>query len=167
MTGVRLEKPETMEWKHMIITAQQNSLENGYGKGAEPSSNARILRMWAEFYGAGDSEQNYFQTYDEAMQDASGKYLPLGNGQYLNVDIYKKRIRVSVEPFLLEANECAKREGKKAYVHAVGIGLGVWKLSERQGPLMVDVLLARFGVPCCFWRPSSSLRYDDNRTSKS
>lgn len=40
--------------------------------------------------------------------------------------IYKARIRISADVLLLEASERARVANKKAYVHIVGLGLGVW-----------------------------------------
>lgn len=140
LVGARLEKPGFMEWKHMVITPEQNTKENGYGKEADPTNpKKRNMEIWTEFYKCGEGGRNFFPSYDEAEQDASGKHLLVGKNTYLNVEVYKKRIRMSVEPFLLEANNKALQQKTKAYVHAVGIGLGVWKLSDHQGKLMVDV----------------------------
>ena len=37
-----------------------------------------------------------------------------------------------IEPFLIDANERAAKANKRAYVHAVGLGLGVWMVHQRQ-----------------------------------
>jgi len=64
---------------------------------------------------------------------------PCLHQRYINIPIYKQRILFIVEPFLLEANERGEREGKQVYVHAVGLGLGVWQISNEQAKWMMDV----------------------------
>ncbi|KAI0128129.1 hypothetical protein F4776DRAFT_655381 [Hypoxylon sp. NC0597] len=49
-----------------------------------------------------------------------------------NFNAYRARIQVSAEILLLEANQRAKDAGRKAYVYAVGLGLGVWKYNDEQ-----------------------------------
>ncbi len=130
LVGARFEKPNYMEWQHMIITPEQNRQENGYGL---TSSNQGLLGLWANLYG------EKFPTFAEAQSDRSGKYVLLDDGSYFNTLIYKKRIRLVVEPFLVDASKRALLQGKTAYVHVVGLGLGVWQIDKRQASLMVDV----------------------------
>lgn len=52
--------------------------------------------------------------------------------EYFNRFVYEQRIRITAETFLIEANHRAKVAGKKAYVHVVGLGLGIWKLIDKQ-----------------------------------
>lgn len=49
-----------------------------------------------------------------------------------DVDMYKARLRITFETLLLEANERAKEAGTTAYVHVVGLGLGVWQVRSEQ-----------------------------------
>ncbi len=53
-------------------------------------------------------------------------------GMYFNSNVYKKRIRAVLRPFLLDAKARATNEGKEAVVRITGLGLGVWKLCEEQ-----------------------------------
>ena len=48
-------------------------------------------------------------------------------------------MRLTVAPFLAYANEIAAARGTTAYVHAVGLGLGVWMKHPSQGQDMVQV----------------------------
>ena len=59
--------------------------------------------------------------------------------EFLNKHVYEQRVRVTAETLLGEANHRAKLAGKKAYVHVVGLGLGVWKLINAQEKWYVDV----------------------------
>lgn len=143
LVGARFEKPGYMEWAHMVVTKEQNTKENFYGREADVTHpKARLLQLWAQFYQSGENGIFYFPTYEEAAKDNANRFLKITQNDkvvYLNKDVYKKRIKTVIEPFLLEANNRAQLEGKKAYVHAVGLGLGVWQLDPRQAQLIVDV----------------------------
>jgi len=135
LVGARFEKPGLMEYQHMLITRDQNTTVNGYGDqdGVNPDKKA-ALAPFAEFYG-----QTHFPTYEEAEKDKTGKYIKIGD-MYLNRDVYKERLRMVIEPFLADANDRAQQENKKAYVQAVGLGLGVWAVNEKiQAELMLEV----------------------------
>jgi len=123
LVGPRLEKENVMEWQHMVVTPEQNIKKNGYGKNATLSQQ-RLLSVWKKIYGI-----PYFPNWQDAQHNKA--YIFSANGQKaLNKNIYMKRIRLSVEPFLLEANKRAQELGKKAYIHMVGLGLGVWSLFD-------------------------------------
>jgi len=127
--GPRLEI-DVMEWQHMVITPKQNTPQNGYG----PSNQPTLLKLWAAFYGL-----DHFPTYEEALKDKSGRYIQAQTGVLLDKVILKKRMRLVIEPFLADANARAAEKGKKAYVRATGLGLGVWALNrDLQMPLLID-----------------------------
>ena len=42
--------------------------------------------------------------------------------------MYIKRIQLSAETFLLEAESRGEETGREVYCHAVGLGLGVWQV---------------------------------------
>ena len=135
LVGARLEKPGVMEWQHVVITPDQNKRENGYGVDPQPDNlKRRLLTCWAKFY-----QLAPFPTFEEAKSDTSGKYLKISEDIYFNKQAYKERLRMTVEPFLVDANEQARKAGKKGYIQAVGIGLGNWCLAPEQGKLMLDV----------------------------
>jgi len=119
LVGARFEKPGLMESAHIKITAGVNTPKNGYG--AEPvpvdSPKAQWLKIWAEFYGI-----DHFPTHTErAMQ--SGE---LARGDFFDKEIYKKRLEMSILPYLMDANARAAAAEKQAYCHVVGLGTGVW-----------------------------------------
>lgn len=132
--GARFERELVMEYAHMVVTPQQNTPENGYGRKASPGRRSEVLRLWAEFYG-----REYFPDFDEAKENADS-YAKLP-GCFLDPDIYKRRMRMSIEPFLLDADERARQKGGvQAYVHLVGLGLGQWAVHEVvQTDLMLEV----------------------------
>jgi len=137
--GARFQKPFKMEWKHMIVDSEQNTIGNGYGPN-NTSKNGIFLGIWAIFY-----EIDYFPLFSEVQNDTTGRFIKLGNnlenGAYLDTLIYKRRIGYSAELFLKEANSRAKKNNKQAYCFAVGLGLGVWKIAEIQNVLTIEVYL--------------------------
>jgi hypothetical protein len=96
-----------MEYQDMVVSSTQNVLENGYGPcRTEPS----LKDVFAKFY-----DIEYFPTFTEF----SG---------FFNDSIYLRRIQITIETFLIEANSRGLKTNKRVYVHVVGLGLGVWML---------------------------------------
>lgn len=133
LVGARFEKPGLMEWSHMIITPQQNTRANGYGLQPSELQSPTLLTLWSKFY------QTKFPTFAEAQADVSGRYVRLAEDQYLHVEVYKKRLKTVIRPFLIDANQRAAAQNQSAYCHVVGLGLGVWQLAPIQAKLMLDV----------------------------
>lgn len=52
--------------------------------------------------------------------------------------MYKARMQITVEMFLLEANDRAKEKNQKAYAYVVGLGLGVWQHNRDQAALYIE-----------------------------
>lgn len=146
--GPRFEKENKMDWMTLLVTPVQNTEENGYGKNAdEKMYKTKFLRMLAkQMFGI-----EYFPTYKEAIENPLDyietdieccdtinnnikSYVPL-----LNVSNYKKRLRLVYEPFIKSAEIKGINENKSVYVHAVGIGLHSWKISDVQHTLTIDV----------------------------
>ena len=147
--GARFERPERMEWVHMMITPTQNTEANGYGRSAnrdDPKTQA--LRMWAKFYmHASDSvlptfsEVHALKDRDEALFNEL--YVNHYQG-YFNKKVYRERVRVVAEVYLRDANDRAREHPDKAsaYVHVVGLGLGVWQVAPCQTELLVEAYAA-------------------------
>jgi hypothetical protein len=126
--GARFERHRKMEWRYMIIDREQNTVENGYGPNNGTSGNTKTssyLSIWANFYGV-----EYFPLFSEVEEDKSGRFYKLNTGIYLDLLVYKRRIKILAEVFLKEANYRAMKINKKAFCHVVGLGLGAWKLSS-------------------------------------
>lgn len=142
--GTRFERRNLMEWKHMMVTAEQNTPENGYGNSPEAlkTDEHQLLKLWASYYNVPGG----FQTFDEARavfeKEKSvatfPRYIEMRGGNLFDQLVFKERCKMAAEIFLLEASECARRDGKKAFVHVVGLGLGVWQVNPKQAPLMVQ-----------------------------
>jgi len=130
LVGTRFERKELMEYQHIIINKIQNTKEKGYGLS---DKNESKLTMWERFYG------EKFPTYEDAQKNIV-RYVQISDNKYFNKSIYKTRIKMSVLPFLMHANDVAIKEEKKAYCRVVGLGLGVWAVAkELQTKLMLEV----------------------------
>lgn len=65
-----------------------------------------------------------------------------GRSSNFNAAVYKARVRLTIETLLLEADDRAAQAGRQAYVHLIGLGLGVWavpNMKARQGNWYVAV----------------------------
>ena len=63
MVGCRFEVPGKMEWRHMIVTQQQNTPANGYGSRSHPAFKSdEQLDLFAALY------RTRFPTYEEARE---------------------------------------------------------------------------------------------------
>ena len=138
--GTRFEKPDFMEWQEMIVDKEQNtqgienldnnsylflkiefSIDNGYGECQRPS----LKQVFADLYNL-----PFFPTYEQSqglLEFYSGSYK-----QYFNANVYRKRIQISAETFLIEANHRGQKTGQNVHVFIVGLGLGVWRCTTHQ-----------------------------------
>jgi len=143
--GPRFERRGVMDWQDCVVSQAQNTPENGYGAAPTrplppPSSpplsvveyKTALNAMWARLWGVAGNLPTF------AGVDASGPgFSQFRKDAFLNEEVYSARVRLTAEVLLLEAVERAKACGLKAYVHVVGLGLGVWRVSERQPALYV------------------------------
>jgi len=133
LVGARFEKPGLMEWQQVVVTKEQNTVENGYGKHQQKSNpKAQLLGLWAHLYGVP------LLTYDQVVHDASGRFRALPGGRYFDTKIYKERMKLVLKPFLIDANDRGAQEGKNVYCHIVGLGLGVWQIDAVQVKYFLD-----------------------------
>jgi|GEM_PF-2844117 len=148
MVGARFErfKESLMESAHMLVTEEQNTVENGYGLSADPNDPKTIeLRLWAEMYGSCLGTIHAFPDYQQVCMEIENqtssipRYLYVRDGMYLDCFVYQIRLRLILEPFLLESNRRAVQEDRLAYLHIVGLGLGVWKIHSDQEKIMLQV----------------------------
>ncbi|XP_023935079.2 uncharacterized protein LOC112043753 [Bicyclus anynana] len=165
LIGPRFERRGRMDYEDILITEQQNCLENGYGEEVTPTTCLNVLKttyvrnnqsakhmwrqMWSEFY------QVHSYTYEELTsyiniqdKDEDKQYLdryvkqPYTENIFDN-EVYYKRLTVLVETTLLEAEYRAVGSGRDAFVNVVGCGLGVWKIAPHQPDVYVLTFLER------------------------
>jgi len=75
------------------------------------------------------------------MQDWYGGDMPINPNpvSFLDVQVFKERIRLVVEPFLARADQAARMQDRLAYCRVKGLGLGCWQIDSRQEDLMLAV----------------------------
>ncbi|XP_015598090.1 uncharacterized protein LOC107269110 isoform X2 [Cephus cinctus] len=133
VVGTRFERAGVMESQDILVTHLQNNMDNGYGPGIEGTSEEkRGLRVvWARFYG-----EEYLPLYEQVVKRVKSKdnrrYLPLTGHSIFDIENYMKRTLLSVEMILLEANTRAEKQNTTAFLHVVGLGLGVWRIIQDQ-----------------------------------
>ncbi|KAI8117786.1 hypothetical protein CVS40_10393 [Lucilia cuprina] len=139
--GARLTRRDVMEFQDIIIAKTQNTKENGYGFGiAEDTTNSKhkdYRRIWKQFY----EEPDFL--YNQVIKDGKRFGASKNKDDIFDNLIMKKRYTISFDTLLLEAEARAKSEGKQAYVHVVGIGLGVWKAAEQQEQIFLQTFTQR------------------------
>lgn len=132
--GARFEKQGFMDCQDCLIYPKQNIPANGYGPDST-ESRSNFLLSWAKMWGL----SNNFPVYDESLKsDESYKLLSIVKDTFLNKAVYKARIRMLADVLLLEASTRATQTNELAYVHIVGLGLGVWEIDTTQHSLYVD-----------------------------
>jgi len=125
VVGARFEVQGRMEYQDMVITQNQNIHHNGYGESNEDLS---ILKVFANFYNLKN-----FPTFEEAKKNKEMyEQIDYTGNKLLNKEVYTRRIQISAETFLLEAEHRGITEDRDIYCHVVGLGLGVWQVSSTQ-----------------------------------
>lgn len=106
LVGARFERPGKMEDEHMIVRA--------------PSPrNARKDEIWAKFYGL-----DRFPTLSDVDKEPN-RFIKLKDGEFLDLAVYKACMKKRLEAFMADAANRGSAS-KPAYIHLVGLGLGVW-----------------------------------------
>jgi hypothetical protein len=149
--GARFEACEQMEWRHMIVSFEQNTAAKGYGAEADPEiAQTKLLQVWADFY-----QVDRFASYDEVQAEVAAaaaegttcRYFQLkivrhgsiAKPKYFDSLIYKRRLSAVLAPWLIDSNRRALEAGTTAFCCATGLGLGAWGVDSRQRKLMHEV----------------------------
>jgi hypothetical protein len=138
IVGPRLSHGEVMDWHEVMVTKTQNMKKKGYGSASLNGSQHYWRQMWAKFYSVSN-----LPTYKQVLKSrqnekARERFVRLDREIIFDNEIYAKRICIAAELLLLEAESRAAAENKRAYVHVVGFGLGVWKISGHQEQIFLD-----------------------------
>ncbi|KAJ8931999.1 hypothetical protein NQ314_015045 [Rhamnusium bicolor] len=133
--GARFEKAKVMEYQDIMVTKEQNIQENGYGTCLVPT----VKGLFLNFYG------ELSLTFEEIKDQLENtiKFTQIRKDQYFNNMVYERRLSLSIDTLLIEANERAKTAGVMAFVHVVGFGLGVWKIAQHQEKIFMDTFARR------------------------
>jgi Domain of unknown function (DUF4804) len=131
VVGPRFEVSNEFDWKLMVITKDQNTAQNGYGVS---HCNNGALGIWEKFY------NTKFPTYEEAETHRKEhaneqRFVPVGNptDNYLfNVPVYKQRVEIAAESFFTDGSARASTAGTLAYLHVVGLGIGLWAIDKKK-----------------------------------
>lgn len=136
LVGARYEKINLMEDMHVMVKkdVQRNS--------------GSLSQLWANFFGL-----EKLPTYEEAQGDSERfiSYKQHYNFEskpvmaYFDKQVYKTCMKMRLEPFILDANKIAGIAGKKAFIHLVGLGTGVWnpgiaEYEKLQVEIYMDIL---------------------------
>jgi hypothetical protein len=143
-----------MEYKTLVVGSYQNSNDKYYGKPnvnlvGDGLQNKLFLDMWAGVLMGEDylpdfetaSDPKYSSNFIKMTRTSSSG----GNNtqEYLNVSAYKKRIRLSLEPYIAYAEYTfRKRNMTNCRINISGIGLGVWAIDKAvQTKLFIDTVI--------------------------
>ena len=109
--GARFEKPGYMEEAY-LHEGDLTSLSES------PSTEMEKTKQFAQtLYGSSSSDNLYEYTVEDNGKEQSKK---------LNLERYKQRMRMTIIPFLKYAESVGEKEQKQIYIHAVGLGTGMW-----------------------------------------
>lgn len=138
IVGPRLSHAGVMDQHEIMVTKTQNVKKNGYGSSLQNNAQHCWRQIWANFYGVPN-----LPTYNKVLKsmqsmDAGERFVEIHTEMVFDNNIYAKRISIAAELLLLEAESRAAAVNKQAYVHVVGFGLGVWKISGHQGKIFLD-----------------------------
>ena len=110
MVGARFEHPNRMEWQEIILEEDLKKTDE----------NDVIAKLFKDFY-------------KSKIVQGPEKFLDLQRNQRkFDASIYRKRIAISAETYLLEANERGKFKNLQVHAVVVGLGLGVWQICSQQ-----------------------------------
>ena len=103
-----------MEHQEMLVTRQQNREGAGYGSTGERTRESAVLRLFAEFYGL-----SHLPSWDEAEETPELCPLELRDKVFLQKEVYIRRIQLSAETFLIEAESRGKEADRYPRVRNV------------------------------------------------
>ncbi|XP_050513121.1 uncharacterized protein LOC126888790 isoform X2 [Diabrotica virgifera virgifera] len=133
LVGPRLHKTGAVENQEIVYSKRQHSADNGYGRSIKTS----LPKLFADFYE--EECLDYHEMNKKKHSGSNGRYVNLfGQENIFDNTFYVKRLTISFDTLLGEADARGSAVSKSVYVHMVGIGLGVWKVSGHQDKLFMD-----------------------------
>ncbi|OWR42043.1 hypothetical protein KGM_212909 [Danaus plexippus plexippus] len=163
LIGPRFQRRCRMDNEDILITEEQNCIENGYGEEVTPTTCLNVLKttyvrnnqsskhmwrqMWSEFY------QVHSYTYEElssyiTIHDKDKRYMERyvkkpNSEDIFDNEVYYKRICILAETTLMEAEHRASEYGKNAFINVIGCGKFVHLLWRLQRDLLVARLVRK------------------------
>lgn len=132
LVGPRFEVADQMESRFLVSDASICTANRGYGfHGALQTQEQALIQIWRKFY-----DSVHPETGHHGFPIVSTQRAPK-----LNFDLYKKRIAVTIETFLLEADTRGIEAETPVHTFLVGLGLGVWQIDRRQPATFIETLL--------------------------
>ncbi|XP_037898810.1 uncharacterized protein LOC119643517 isoform X1 [Glossina fuscipes] len=146
LIGARFERFGVMEYQDVIIDPRQNVKANGYGAGnAKEQNSSRLVNyrhIWNGFY------ENSDYLYEQSAKDEKRFGETFSRSSTTESSIFdnvmmKKRYSLTFDTLLVESEARARQLSKQAYIHVVGIGLGVWKVADQQTKIFLETFTQR------------------------
>lgn len=141
LIGTCLTGPSVLEYQEIVISENQNTAQRGYGNNVKDN----IRNVFFNFYGESPL------LYNQIPKNSENRFIRLQNGVIFDNIMYAKRLAISFDTLLIEANSRAQEREKFAYVHVVGIGLGVWRISIHQEEVFVETFGQRLRYVIIFY----------------
>ncbi|XP_058978236.1 uncharacterized protein LOC101898761 [Musca domestica] len=156
LIGARFQRPFVMDCQDILINSEQNVEESGYG----PRSSSFYLlakrhcaeenrpeiiaaieyrKIWEAFY----EDPSYLHRNVKKDNHRFGDVLSFDPTDIFDNVVMKKRFTIPFDALLLEAQSRAAHLNKQAYVHIVGIGLGVWRAAVKQTDIFLETFHQR------------------------
>lgn len=149
-----------MEYEDIIISKEQNVSEKGYGHhelSNKPSKFSSIMQLIFPYYNKTEKLkklQDYRCLWNKFYEEHDHLYRKVARDDkrfgetfareaVFDNMVMKKRFSLPIDMLLLEANERAAKAGKLAYIHVVGIGMGVWLAAPQQERIFMECLEQR------------------------
>ncbi|XP_050669347.1 uncharacterized protein LOC126968385 [Leptidea sinapis] len=160
LIGPRFERIRRMDYEDILITEQQNTIDNGYGEEVTPTTCLNVLKttyvrnnqsakhmwrqIWAEFYQVHSYTYNELASNipDNSEDEYLQRYVRLSSDIFDN-EVYYKRVSVLAESALIEGDTRGREAGRDVFLNVIGCGLGVWKKSPHQTDVYVLTFLER------------------------
>ncbi|XP_018564454.1 uncharacterized protein LOC108905878 [Anoplophora glabripennis] len=142
MIGPRLKKVNVMEFQEMVVNERQNTTKNGYGTKISSS----VHKLFSNFYEEPCRDYSEVLNYKKTLPKNEERYVELKTKSIFDNHLYHKRLAISIDTLLMEANYRAAEKETSAYIYVVGLGLGVWKISDHQEKVYMDAFAKRISL---------------------
>uniref|UniRef100_V5GUD9 Uncharacterized protein n=1 Tax=Anoplophora glabripennis TaxID=217634 RepID=V5GUD9_ANOGL len=122
MIGPRLKKVNVMEFQEMVVNERQNTTKNGY----DTKISSSVHKLFSNFYEEPCRDYSEVLNYKKTLPKNEERYVELKTKSIFDNHLYYKRLAISIDTLLMEANYRAAEKETSAYIYVVGLGLGVW-----------------------------------------